>query len=202
MHLVKFTCVALLVLVVSSSSLVKSFTITIELKPSQNYSDPELIDLLSKITNVNATAIAHSLDKRIIQIDSLLVNNETINLNQNKIVVESKGDLLKRLIELAPLVNNVINSKKEKGDLNRSTTTTTITETATTTIMMTTTTTSIQSSATSVTTTSTTLVGKLLKQFLPEYEWGQSSEAMSTEHMSTAFVEDFPTTHFHTEVKS
>lgn len=85
-----------------------AFTINIDFRLPKDIKDPNLIDFFKKITNVNATAIAESLDKRIIRIDSLMILNRTIDL-KNKIMVESESDLIRRLIELAPFVNNLTN---------------------------------------------------------------------------------------------
>jgi len=102
--LVRLSCILLLTAVLTNA-----FTINIEFKLPKNTTDQNLIDLFKKITNVNATAIAQSPDKRIIRIDSLLISNKTIDL-KNRIVVSNESDLIKRLIELAPYVYNLTNT--------------------------------------------------------------------------------------------
>lgn len=194
MNLVKLDCVALvLVSILMTISPTSAFTITIEYKPDFNITDPVLANLLSKITNINATAITTSLDKRVIQIDSLLVLNRTIEL-KNKILVESQGDLLKSLIELAPLVNNLTSSGN----------TTTITTTNSTTNIsdenkLTTKINEIKvislvskSGPSSSTNGSSSGVPKLRSQFLPEYENVQTSDFLTTENSMTS-AEDLTT---------
>lgn len=193
MNLVKLDCVALvLVSILMTISQTSAFTITIEYKPDLNITDPVLVDLLSKITNVNATAITTSLDKRVIQIDSLLVLNRTIEL-ENKIVVESQGDLLKSLIELAPLVNNLTSIGNTTTIITTNSTnisdenklTTKINEIKVISLVS-------KSGPSSFTNASISGLIPKLSQFLPEYENVQTIDILTTENSMTS-AEDLTT---------
>lgn len=117
---------ALVYVLLVTASTVNAFTINIEFKLPKNVSDPTLIDLFNKISNVNATAIAESVDKHIVRIDSLLVLNHTVDL-KNKIMVENEAEIIRRLIELTPLVNNLTSIWSTVSTTNRQRTTTTST---------------------------------------------------------------------------
>lgn len=85
--------------------------INIEFILPKNNSDPSLADLFKKVINVNVTAVAESVDKHIIRVDSVLALNRTIEFKNNKMVFENEADLIRKLIELAPLITtNASNS--------------------------------------------------------------------------------------------
>ena len=94
--------------------------INIEFILPKNNSDPSLADLFKKVINVNVTAVAESVDKHIIRVDSVLALNRTIEFKNNKMIFENEADLIRKLIELAPLITT--NASNSSASSSRTTT--------------------------------------------------------------------------------